>query len=101
MDACSGRRDKAIENLLRMRDGQRVARLRASICTVIPVSDSHESEPECRVRISNCNYATDHDREKCKVDKETRNRIQRATQAARALLEREYAEQLGSACCSF
>jgi hypothetical protein len=28
------------------------------------------------------------------VDKETRNRIQRATQAVRALLEREYAEQL-------
>jgi hypothetical protein len=28
------------------------------------------------------------------VDKEIRNRIQRATQAARALLEREYAEQL-------
>ncbi|MFO7695732.1 MAG: DNA methyltransferase [Anaerolineae bacterium] len=28
------------------------------------------------------------------MDKETRNRIQRATQAARALLEREYAEQL-------
>jgi Lon protease (S16) C-terminal proteolytic domain len=28
------------------------------------------------------------------VDKETRNHIQRATQAARALLEREYAEQL-------
>jgi len=28
------------------------------------------------------------------VNKETRNRIQRATQAARALLEREYAEQL-------
>jgi hypothetical protein len=30
VDACSGRRDKAIENLLRMRDGQRVVRLRAS-----------------------------------------------------------------------
>lgn len=29
------------------------------------------------------------------MDKETRNRIQRATQAARVLLEREYAEQLG------
>jgi len=29
------------------------------------------------------------------MDKDTRNRIQRATQAARALLEREYAEQLG------
>jgi hypothetical protein len=29
------------------------------------------------------------------MDKEIRNRIQRATQAARALLEREYAEQLG------
>ena len=28
------------------------------------------------------------------MDKEIRNRIQRATQAARALLEREYAEQL-------
>jgi hypothetical protein len=28
------------------------------------------------------------------MDKETRNRIQRATQAARALLEREYSEQL-------
>jgi hypothetical protein len=30
VDACSGRRDKAIENLMRMRDGQRVERLRAS-----------------------------------------------------------------------
>ena len=30
MDACSGRQDKAIENLLRMRDGQWVVRLRAS-----------------------------------------------------------------------
>ena len=30
VDACSGRQDKAIENLLRMRDGQRVVRLRAS-----------------------------------------------------------------------
>ena len=29
------------------------------------------------------------------MDKDTRNRIQRATQAARAVLEREYAEQLG------
>ena len=29
------------------------------------------------------------------MDKDTRNRIQRATQAARALLEHEYAEQLG------
>jgi len=29
------------------------------------------------------------------VDKEVRNRIQKATQAARALLERDYAEQLG------
>ena len=29
------------------------------------------------------------------MDKDTRNRIQRATQAARALLEREYSEQLG------
>ena len=28
------------------------------------------------------------------MDKDTRNRIQRATQAARALLEHEYAEQL-------
>jgi len=28
------------------------------------------------------------------MDRETRNRIQRATQAARTLLEREYAEQL-------
>ena len=28
------------------------------------------------------------------MDKETRNRIQRATHDARALLEREYAEQL-------
>jgi hypothetical protein len=30
VDACSGRQDKAIENLMRMRDGQRVERLRAS-----------------------------------------------------------------------
>jgi hypothetical protein len=30
VDACSGRRDQAIENLMRMRDGQRVERLRAS-----------------------------------------------------------------------
>lgn len=32
--------------------------------------------------------------QRCPVDKETRNRIQRATQAARTLLEHEYAEQL-------
>jgi len=30
VDACSGRRDQTIENLMRMRDGQRVERLRAS-----------------------------------------------------------------------
>jgi hypothetical protein len=30
VDACGGRRDQAIENLMRMRDGQRVVRLRAS-----------------------------------------------------------------------